>query len=135
MLVVLDCEFPAEVVSSTGTGGNNIFDACNNKYWKSPVGKTGENAELIIDLKCLTLLETFSVVNGFGGFGTKEFSLEGAQSRDGPWTMLHQGELKRGLKLDEEVRSQNLEKGFKLPKSLLKCITMNNCIGVGALLG
>ena len=103
---VLDCEFPTEVTSSTGKGRDNILDACNNKFWKSPDGKTGENAELIIDMKCLTLLETFSVVNGFGDFGTKEFSLHGAQSMDGPWTILHEGELGRGLEYTEEVRSQ-----------------------------
>ena len=86
-----------------GTGGENILDICNNKYWQSPVGKTGESAELIIDLGCLTLLETFSVVNGFGDFGTEEFSLHGAQSKDGPWTIMYQGMLGRGIIMDEEV--------------------------------
>ena len=106
----LGCLIPTEVIEYKGTGGENILDTCNNKYWKSPVGKTGENAELIIDLKCLTLLETFSVVNGFGDFGTKEFSLHGAQSMDGPWTILHEGELGRGLEYTEEVRSQILDR-------------------------
>ena len=87
----------------TGTGKANILEACNNKYWKSPEGKTGKNAEIVIDLKCLTMLDSFSVVNGFGDFGTKQFSLHGSESIDGPWTDLYEGELIKGIEMNEEV--------------------------------
>ena len=92
----------------SGKGGENILDPCNNEQWISPKGKTGESADIIIDLKCLTMLETFSVVNGFGDFGTKQFSLHGSESMDGPWTALYEGELIRGEELKQEVREDNI---------------------------
>ena len=88
---------------SSKTPGRNVLGLCNNEFWRSPKGKTGKEAELIFDLKCLTLLETFSIINGFGGIGTKRFSLYGSTDIEGPWTELHQGELTSGREMTDEV--------------------------------
>jgi hypothetical protein len=81
----------------------NITASCNNEYWRAPTGKTGEDAEIIIDLKCPTRLDSFSIMNGFGDFGIKEYALMGSQRLDGPWTELYVGELPPGLEMTEEV--------------------------------
>ena len=103
----LDCPDPLEVVRSsdlrTSTVGENILETCNNKYWQAPLGKTGEDAEIIIDIKCPIRVETFSIMNGFGKFGTRKFSLIGSRKRDGPWTELYQGEIPQGIELTKEV--------------------------------
>ena len=85
------------------TAGENILELCNNNFWRPPVGKTGEEAEIIVDLKCQTILDTFSILNTFGDFGTKKFSLHGSRNGQGPWTELFQGELAEGMEMTEEV--------------------------------
>ena len=82
---------------------NITEESCSNDYWKAPNGKTMEEAEIILDLKCPTRLETFSIMNGFGNFGTKKFSLWGARESGGPWTKLYTGELPQGTEMTEEV--------------------------------
>ena len=84
--------------------GQNILESCNNEYWRAPEGKTGEEADIIIDLKCPKQLETFSIMNGFGDFGTKNFSLLGSENLEGPWSELYKGELPQGFEMTEEVR-------------------------------
>ena len=81
----------------------NITTPCNNEYWRAPAGKNGEESEIIIDLKCPTRLNTFSIMNGFGNFGIKEYSLIGSKSLEGPWIELYSGELQAGLEMTEEV--------------------------------
>jgi hypothetical protein len=81
----------------------NITASCNNEYWRAPAGKTGEDAEIIIDLKCPTRLDSFSIMNGFGDFGIKQYTMIGSQKLDGPWTELYSGELPPGLEMTEEV--------------------------------
>ena len=77
--------------------------SCNNKYWQAKPGKTGEEAAIIVDLKCSKQLETFSIINGFGSFGTKQFSLLGSRSATGPWTEMYRGELPQGEEMTDEV--------------------------------
>ena len=83
--------------------GENLLEPCNNQYWKAPVGKTGKEAEIIIDLKCPMLLDTFSIINGFGTFGLKMFSLFGSRTISGPWNELYTGELPPGKIMNEKV--------------------------------
>jgi hypothetical protein len=52
---------------------------------------------------CSKRLETFSIMNGFGDFGTKEFSLFGSREVDGPWQELYTGKLPKGMEMTEEV--------------------------------
>ena len=84
--------------------GENILESCKNTYWRAPSGKTGKEAEIIIDLKCPIQLETFSIMNGFGDFGTKNFSLLGSENLEGPWSELYKGELPQGFEMTAEVR-------------------------------
>ena len=84
-------------------GGEEIFESCNNEYWKAPPGGKEDEAEIVIDLKCPMRLETFSVINGFGDFGTKQFTLFGSRNISGPWTELYRGELPPGTEMTEEV--------------------------------
>ena len=104
----LDCPNATEVLSSPGheviPETENITTPCNNDYWAAPEGKTGEEAEIIFDLKCSTRLDAFSIMNGFGGFGIKKFSLLGSRYLGGPWTELYRGELPPGFEMTEEVR-------------------------------
>ena len=84
-------------------GGENILESCNNDYWRPAAGKSGEEAEIIIDLKCPMRLEGFSMINGFGDFGTEKFALFGSRNSSGPWTELYRGELLEGVEMTEEV--------------------------------
>ena len=43
------------------------------------------------------------IMNGFGDFGTKEYSLFGARNLTGPWAKIHSGELNEGKEMTEEV--------------------------------
>ena len=69
------------------------------------MGKTGEEAEIIIDIKCPLRLETFSIMNGFGNFGTRKFSLFGSRRAEGPWTELFKGDISQGVELTKEVNT------------------------------
>ena len=104
----VNCPEKKEVYNSSTLeilpGGENILDPCNNQYWEVPAGKTGEEAEIIIDLKCPMLLDTFTIINGFETFGVRGFSLFGSRTKAGPWDDLFTGELSQGNKMDEKVR-------------------------------
>ena len=82
---------------------NITEDSCSNDYWRAPTGKTDEEAEIIIDLKCPMRLETFSIINGFKSFGAKKFSIMGSRELTGPWTELYKGELPEGTEMTQEV--------------------------------
>ena len=92
---------------------NITEESCSNDYWKAPNGKTMEEAEIILDLKCPTRLETFSIMNGFGNFGTNKFSLWGAREMEGPWTKLYTGELPPGTEMTEEVTCYLIQNNVK----------------------
>ena len=100
-----DCPNPVQVLDSSSleviTAGENILSTCNNEFWRAPAG---QQSEIIIDLGCSIRLETFSIMNGFGDFGTKEFSLFGSRDVSGPWTNLYKGELPQGYEMTEEVK-------------------------------
>ena len=85
--------------------GENILKPCNNEYWRAPAGKTGKEAEIVIDFKCPIQLETFLVINGFGSFGARKFSIFGSRNVDGPWDEVYRGELPEGEEMSEKVRS------------------------------
>ena len=90
-------------MSSTSTAGTNILEPCDNQYWRSPPGKTGEEAELVLDLKCTSILDSFSIINGFESFGIKTVTLFGARDEKGPWNELYQGDVAMGLEITEEA--------------------------------
>ena len=85
----------------------NVTSKCNNDYWRAPLGETGEDPAIIVDLKCSIRLESFSIINGFGDFGIKDFSLFGSRSMEGPWKELYNGNLPQGVNMTEEVRKKN----------------------------
>ena len=96
------CEEPVNVVKSSDynkdTTGSNVLHDCNvdASYWRSHIGKTGSEAELIMDIGCLIRLEQISLRNGFGDFGTKQYSVWGARSVTSSWVSLHNGTLGKG---------------------------------------
>ena len=98
------CEEVATVVTSDEESkaeqGMNVLEDCNEnattKYWRTPTGKSGSEAELVLDIGCLIRLDYISLRNGFGDFGTKDFSVWGKRSEDGAWISLHNGTLSRG---------------------------------------
>ena len=107
-LADLSCPNKTQVLNSSTLevipDGENITSSCNNDYWRAT---PGEEAEIIIDMKCSKQLETFSIMNGYGDFGTKKFSLFGSREVSGPWTELYRGELPQGLEMTKEVTFQN----------------------------
>ena len=108
-MIFLDIKCPEqkEVLSSSTLellpGGENILEACNNDFWKAPARKSGEEVEVTIDFKCPLRLELFSIINGFGNFGTEKFALFGSRNSSGPWTKLYRGQLPQGVEMTEEV--------------------------------
>ena len=85
--------------------GQNILKTCDNEIWRAKEGHAG--AEIIVDLKCSVWLETFSIINGFGDFGIKHFTVFGAQSLSGQWTEMYKGELQPGEEMSEKVNLWN----------------------------
>ena len=106
------------------TEGEKILTLCDNEYWRAPHGKVGEEAEIIIDMKCPVLLESFSILNGFGDFGIKDFSLFGSRKLNGPWTRLFSGKLPQGLKMMDEVifHSYNIDCHLYFRKLIAVCV-------------
>ena len=120
----MDCPNEREVLSNSNleviSSSKNITSRCNNEHWRAPSGKTGDDAAIIVDLKCPVRLETFSIMNGFGDFGVHHFSLLGSKSVEGPWTELYNGELPHGIEMTEEViiTTQCVNKAFLLSRIL-----------------
>ena len=78
-----------------GNGGN-ILEECSGYAWSADEGSSGKDAEIIVDIGCPTKLEEIQILNGVGDFSTKEFSVFGALSSNGPWKRIYKGELKEG---------------------------------------
>ena len=127
-LTELDCPHTTEVLSSRSQDvipeSENITTPCNNYYWRAPLEKTGEEAEIIVDLKCSTRLDSFSIMNGFGDFGIKKYSLTGARTLEGPWTELYRGELRPGVEMTEEVTK------YQYPRLLYFFCRISNAVKV-----
>ena len=95
------CDQPSSIVTSSeydeDTTGENVLSDCNDetsdRYWKAPTGRTGSEAELVLELGCMIRMEHISLRNGFGDFGTTKYSLWGARSKRNPWVLLHNGTL------------------------------------------
>ena len=103
-MILAICEEAPTIVESNDdskdTTGENVLNDCNEnattKYWKAPAGKSGSEAELVLDIGCLIRLERISLRNGFGDFGTNQYSIWGARSETAPWISLHNGTLPIG---------------------------------------
>ena len=112
------CPEETEVLDSSTLdvlpSSQDILKTCGNEAWRAQEGKTG--AEIIVDLKCSVWLETFSIINGFGDFGIKEFTLFGTQSLSDPWTTMYQGELAPGEEMTEKVTIHLLKQHQKYIK-------------------
>ena len=83
--------------------GRNLLEKCTNAHWRAAKSKSNDEAEIIIDLKCPIYLETFKIMNGYGDFGTKQYSLFGSRNLTGPWATIHTGQLPQGIEMTEEV--------------------------------
>ena len=102
------------------------METCTNEAWRAPVGETGEAAELIFDLKCPKELETFTIMNAFGDFGTRKFTLYGSKELTGPWNELFKGELNEGTEMTEEVRLVTMVKETQLVCRILSAARVFN---------
>ena len=87
------------VISSTnseqGKAAVNIIGECSDEPWAAAEEATGENAHMVIDMKCPLKLQEIQLINGVGDFSTKSFSLFGSQESTGPWSRLYTGEMER----------------------------------------
>ena len=104
----LDCPNKTEVLNSETLEvlqeSENITEPCSNSLWTAPPAKTPEkDIELIVDLKCTTRLSSFTILNGFGLVGVQTYEILGSLYPEGPWTILHTGELPPGSEMTEEV--------------------------------
>ena len=104
--------------------GENLLESCNNEYWRSTAGGGGKEAEIIIDLKCPMWLESFLIMNGFGDFGTKQFSLSGSVNLTGPWTDLYRGELTQGVEMTEEVKFMIFTRDYNFLCRILSVVSV-----------
>ena len=78
-----------------------LYSDCEEgKFWRSPLGKNGSEAEIILDITFDKRIEKMNIRNGFGDFGTKRFSLWGSPTLSSPWTHLSDWDLPR---LDDQV--------------------------------
>ena len=84
----------------------------------------GKEAEIIIDLKCPMWLESFSIMNGFGDFGTNQFSLSGSLNPTGPWTDLYRGELTQGVEMTEEVKFMIFTRDYNFLCRILSVVSV-----------
>ena len=87
----LEMRIPSIVRSSFGD--TNVLE-CNNKQGNADVG---EDAEIIIDMKCPIKLKESEIVNGIGDFGTNKFSIFGSYNSTGPWSKIYSGKLKESI--------------------------------------
>ena len=71
----------------------NILRDCSKKMWEATKQNAGEDAELIMNMKCPIELQEIELINGFGEFQTKEFSVYGSHNSTGIWNMLFEGTL------------------------------------------
>jgi len=66
-------------------------------YWITDNGKTGEDAQLFLDLGCLKKVSGFLLKNthnaGYNDRGTRDFSIFSRKTIEDPWTMVTSGEL------------------------------------------
>ena len=92
---MLDKEKPA-VIRNEDTGAANIIEECGKEPWIASEGAIGEDAKMVIDVKCPLKLQEVQLINGVGDFSTKSFSVFGSQDSTGPWSRLYKGELKEG---------------------------------------
>ena len=63
----------------------------------------GENAEIVLDLKCPEKILEIQIVNAEGDFRTNRFSVYGSTNTT-DWTMVFKGELKEAMNKDQVIR-------------------------------
>ena len=95
--MLLDIRIPT-IISKNGDKPN-ILEECSEDVWNAAEGATGEDAEIIVDMKCPIKLQEIQAINGIGEFSSKGFSVMGSASNTGPWKRIHLGEL-------EEVKEE-----------------------------
>ena len=83
------------VKRSSGTSGQSVLFRNCEEAWRAPDGQTGSNAQLIVDLRCSTKVETILFKNLAEGRGIKDFSIYLSNAEDGPWTLMMNGTLEQ----------------------------------------
>ena len=85
------------VVSSSGSTEDaaNVLE-CSDQAWTDG----GENAEMIIDLKCPEKLLEIQMMNAEGDYRTNSFSLYGSTNTTA-WTRVFTGELEEAMNREQ----------------------------------
>ena len=94
--ISLECEPSVALRRSSGVSGPSVLSSDCDTAWRAPEGGTGPDAQLILDLKCSTQIETISFINMGDGNGSKDFSIYMSDAEDGPWSPLINGTLEQG---------------------------------------
>ena len=85
------------VVSSSGSTEDaaNVLE-CSDKDWTNG----GENAEMVIDLKCPEKLLDIQIINAEGDYRTNRFSILGSTNTTA-WTRVFTGELEEAMNREQ----------------------------------
>ena len=102
----LSCGDPG-IVSGSGLNPQALLSPCEEgQIWTAPAGLTGDQAEVVFDLRCKQSLHRIQIANGFGDFGTDSLVVWGARSWGGKWRKLKEGKLsKRSNEVKEKKNS------------------------------
>jgi hypothetical protein len=76
---------------------SNVLEECSGDAWNADEGAIGEDAEMVIDMKCPHKLQEVQVINGVGDFSTRGFSVLGSTNSTGPWKKIYIGELEKRM--------------------------------------
>ena len=95
-ILSIECEPSVALRRTSGVSGPSVLSSNCNTAWRAPKGGTGPNAQLILDLKCSTQVETISFINLVDENGSKDFSIYMSNAEDGPWSPLINGTLEQG---------------------------------------
>ena len=77
----------------------DIVGQCSRELWTASDGATGEEEMLAVDIGCPMKLQEVHIINGFGDFATKSFSVFGSKYSKGPWDRLYMGKLVEEVKV------------------------------------
>ena len=91
----LECSEPMIITSNLGNSPSSILSEDCETQWTAPEGKTGAEAELVIDLHCMVTVDLVRMKNGGEETGIKEFSLFGTKTLGGAWERFLRAEMRK----------------------------------------
>ena len=105
------------VSRSSGNSAPDLFKDNCKEGWKILEEDVGLEAELIVDLGCLTVVDTIQLRNLDTKQGIRNFSLYLSHTMDGEWSILHSGMLDlEEAEVNKKFKSIKYFKSFYLNK-------------------